>query len=92
MINLEQLNISEWCSLVLQPALAILSKIISKALCLLSLCLLGLAIAREKQKMRRTTLPVFNIFSWFLSFLSKEREESELQFRVVGCIYEPGAP
>ena len=29
---------------------------------------------------------------WFLSFLSKEREESELQFRVVGCIYQPGAP
>ena len=92
MINLKQLNISELCSLVLQSALAIRSKIISKALCLLSLCLLGLAIVREKQKMRRTTVPVFNIFSWFLSFLSKVREESELQFRVVGSIYEPGAP
>ena len=92
MINLKQLNISELCSLVLQSALAIRSKIISKALCLLSLCLLGLAIVREKQKMRRTTVPVFNIFSWFLSFLSKVREESELQFRVVGSIYEPRAP
>ena len=86
MINLEQFNISECCPL--QPALAIRRKIVSKAaLLLLALCLLGRLRDRERQRVRRTTVPVFNILAGFLSFLSKQREESELQLRVVGCIY-----
>lgn len=86
MINLEQFNISECCSL--QPALAIRIKIVSNAaLLLLGLCLLGRLSARERKRMRRSAVPVFNILAGFLSFLSKQREESELQFRVGGRIY-----